>query len=63
MASSQVSAAATTAELDAYVAEQEALSIDLRDCALEAADSTTYGEEVNDGAEFKRARVRVPKSG
>ena len=54
---------ATDAEITAYVAEQNANPIDLRDCELTGADGSVNGEEVNVGDVSKRARVRVPKSG
>ena len=52
----------TQAEIDAYVAEQTANAADLRECDLEVA-SVQYAAEVDDGATYERARVRVPKSG
>ena len=57
-----LAAGPTQAEIDAYVAEQTALAADLRDCDLEQ-DSVQYATEVDDGATYERARVRVPKSG
>ena len=63
MASQEVRAVGPTqAEIDAYVAEQEAFAVDLRDCTLEV-DGVEYAAEVDEGIEYQRARVRVPKSG